>query len=76
MPTLQTYQGVYLWKYVPSLPLSVIFFSLFTIVTAFHCWRLYKTKALFTIPFIVGGFCEFRRAFLAKMTCETFMNIC
>ncbi|KAJ5813577.1 RTA1 like protein-domain-containing protein [Penicillium pulvis] len=58
MPTLQTYQGVYLWRYVPSLPLSVMFLGLFTIVTSFHCWRLYKTKALFTIPFIVGGICE------------------
>lgn len=58
MPTLQTYKGVYLWKYVPNFPLAVVFCGLFAIGTAVHSWRLYRTRAIFTIPLILGGLCE------------------
>ncbi|KAH8692878.1 RTA1 like protein-domain-containing protein [Talaromyces proteolyticus] len=58
MPTLETYEGAYLWNYVPSLPLAATFAGIFTLATALHCVKLYKTRHWFTIPFLMGGFSE------------------
>jgi hypothetical protein len=51
--------GYYVWHYVPSIAAAVIFIILFLALTAFHCWKLFKTKVRFTIPFAVGGLCKF-----------------
>lgn len=59
MAQLQPYKGgYYLWLYVPSLAAAVIFLLCFLALTAAHCWRLWKTRAWFCIPFAVGGFCK------------------
>ncbi|KAH8879794.1 RTA1-domain-containing protein [Thozetella sp. PMI_491] len=58
MPTLETFKGVYLWHYVPSLPAAVVFAILFTIAGAAHAWKMYKTKLWFCMPFVFGGFFE------------------
>lgn len=50
--------GYYLWHYIPSIPAGVIFTVLFFIITAFHFWKLFKTKARFTLPFAIGGLCQ------------------
>lgn len=60
MPALETYEGTYLWKYIPSLPLAAIFATVFTIATAFHFVKLCKTRYWFLIPFVLGGFSTFR----------------
>lgn len=59
MPTLETYRGVYIWRYVPSLPLSVTFAAIFGIAATAHGWKMYKTQLWFCLPFVLGGFCRF-----------------
>ncbi|KAL4811857.1 RTA1 like protein [Aspergillus spinulosporus] len=59
MAKLEPYQGdYYLWEYVPSVALSVIFLLLFLALTLFHVWKAWKTRARFCIPFIMGGVFE------------------
>jgi hypothetical protein len=55
MPTLETYQGAYLWNYVPSLPAAVTFAVLFGLATAAHSWRMSTLKSWFCLPFVCGG---------------------
>ncbi|CAK7213062.1 hypothetical protein SCUCBS95973_001673 [Sporothrix curviconia] len=49
---------VYLWKYMPSLPLAIIFAGVFLVVTAVHLWKMVRTKMWFCIPFVLGGLFE------------------
>ncbi|GFF25039.1 protein RTM1 [Aspergillus udagawae] len=59
MAKLEPHAGdYYLWKYVPSIPAAVIFFLLFVCTTAFHSWKIWKTRARFCIPFAIGGLFE------------------
>ncbi|RHZ66722.1 RTA1 domain-containing protein [Aspergillus thermomutatus] len=59
MAKLEPYVGdYYLWKYVPSIPAAVIFLLLFVCTTAFHFWKIWKTRARFCIPFAIGGLFE------------------
>jgi hypothetical protein len=59
MPELEPYKGdYYLWQYVPSIGASVLFLILFVAATAFHFWKVWKTKSRFCIAFCVGGLCE------------------
>ncbi|KAF7562355.1 hypothetical protein G7046_g1792 [Stylonectria norvegica] len=58
MPTLQTYKDVYLWKYVPNLPVAIVFLILFVIATAAHSWKMTTKKMWFCIPFVIGGVFE------------------
>ncbi|KAL4819741.1 RTA1 like protein-domain-containing protein [Aspergillus spinulosporus] len=59
MAKLEPYVGdYYLWEYIPSLPASVIFLLLFLTMTLFHCWKAWKARARFCIPFCIGGFFE------------------
>ncbi|KAH6898190.1 RTA1 like protein-domain-containing protein [Thelonectria olida] len=58
MPTLQTHNGYPLWRYIPSLPAAIVFAAIFGLLTAAHCWRLFRHRMWFCIPFIVGGFFE------------------
>jgi hypothetical protein len=52
MPELQKYKGTtYLWDYVPSLPLAIAFAILFTLLTLFHIYKLFRTKLWFCILF-------------------------
>ncbi|KJR84043.1 RTA1 domain protein [Sporothrix schenckii 1099-18] len=48
----------YAWKYLPSLPASVLFCVLYGILTIAHSYRLYINRLWFCIPFAVGGFLE------------------
>ncbi|KAI9696862.1 MAG: hypothetical protein M1820_008016 [Bogoriella megaspora] len=58
MPTLKTYHGVYIWKYIPSLPLAVTFAILFLLTTLVHGYKIFKTKTWFCLPFVLGGILE------------------
>lgn len=55
MPTLQTYKGVYLWEYVPSLALAIVFGVAFALTTLAHTWKIYNTRLWFCSPFAFGG---------------------
>ncbi|KAL1898894.1 hypothetical protein Sste5346_003305 [Sporothrix stenoceras] len=48
----------YAWKYLPSLPASIVFCVLFGILTIAHSYRLYVNRLWFCIPFVVGGILE------------------
>ncbi|KAF7550241.1 hypothetical protein G7Z17_g5849 [Cylindrodendrum hubeiense] len=58
MPTLETYNGYPLWRYIPSLPAAIIFTVIFVLLTAAHSWKLFRHRMWFCIPFVVGGFFE------------------
>ncbi|MCJ1413704.1 hypothetical protein MMC32_000028 [Xylographa parallela] len=58
MPTLETWRGSYLWRYIPSLPAAVTFAVLFGIVTTAHTWKMSKTRTWFCLPFVIGGVFE------------------
>ncbi|KAL7621123.1 hypothetical protein AAE478_008437 [Parahypoxylon ruwenzoriense] len=59
MVELKPYRGdYYLWKYLPSVAAAVVFAILFTTITGLHCYRLFKTKLWFCLPFIIGGIME------------------
>ena len=58
MPELQTYRGVYIWKYVPSLPAAIVFAILFAVATAGHGWKMSRTRMWFCVPFVIGGACR------------------
>ena len=57
MPSLETYQAVYLWNYVPNLPAAVMFAVLFGLVTIAHSWKMIATRMWFCLPFVIGGVC-------------------
>lgn len=59
MPTLESYNGYYLWKYVPSLPAAALFTALFAILTFLNLWKMVKARAWFCTPFVVGGVCTY-----------------
>ncbi|KAL4918376.1 RTA1 like protein-domain-containing protein [Aspergillus aurantiobrunneus] len=59
MAKLEPYVGdYYLWEYIPSLPASIVFLLLFLAATVFHCWKAWRTRARFCIPFCIGGLFE------------------
>lgn len=49
--------GYYLWKYVPSVAAAVLFILIFLVMTGLICYRMFRTKTWFCIPFAIGGFC-------------------
>ncbi|CEN60407.1 hypothetical protein ASPCAL02847 [Aspergillus calidoustus] len=69
MAKLEPFRGdYYLWEYVPSIAASIVFLILFFIPTAFHCWKAWKTRARFCIPFCIGGIFEII-GFAARAAC-------
>jgi hypothetical protein len=57
MAVLETYKGVYLWKYLPSVPAAIIFAILYALPTVALVYKMSKHRTWFTIPFVLGGFC-------------------
>lgn len=58
MAALETHNGFYLWKYVPSIAAAGIFAALFIMATFAHFWRIHTTKSKFCMPFAIGCFCK------------------
>ncbi|KAH7120615.1 RTA1 like protein-domain-containing protein [Dactylonectria macrodidyma] len=58
MAKLETYNGHYLWHYIPSFPAAVVFIALFGLLTAGHAFKLVRHRTWFCIPFVVGGVFE------------------
>ncbi|KAJ0423196.1 RTA1-domain-containing protein [Aspergillus carlsbadensis] len=50
--------GYYVWKYVPSIVAAVIFLILFSNVTVYHFWKMWRSRIRFTLPFAIGGIFE------------------
>ncbi|KAM0277451.1 hypothetical protein ACHAQH_005817 [Verticillium albo-atrum] len=48
----------YLWKYLPSLPLAILYLSLFGILSLAHTWKMFRYRLWFCLPFAVGGYLE------------------
>ncbi|KAH8660991.1 RTA1 like protein-domain-containing protein [Tricladium varicosporioides] len=47
------------YNYEPSAPAAIIFIALFGITTTIHVWQIFRSKAWFLVPFIIGGLFEF-----------------
>ncbi|KAL3461664.1 RTA1 like protein-domain-containing protein [Aspergillus heterothallicus] len=45
-----------IYGYEPSIAAGVIFILLFGATTAYHGWQLFRARALYFIPFFIGGF--------------------
>ncbi|KAF3385543.1 Protein RTM1 [Penicillium rolfsii] len=43
-----------LYRYTPSIPAAVVFAVMFFIITILHCIRLWRYRAFFFVPFIIG----------------------
>lgn len=52
MPTLDPVPGTtyYLWHYLPSLPLAIVFLLLFFLPTIYHIHLTHRTKTHFNWP--------------------------
>ncbi|RDW57607.1 hypothetical protein BP6252_13689 [Coleophoma cylindrospora] len=54
MTQLESHNGYYLWKYIPSSAAGGIFATLFAIATIAHFYRLFSTRTWSCIPFAIG----------------------
>ncbi|KAF9873058.1 RTM1 protein [Colletotrichum karsti] len=60
MAVLEPYKhGYYLWKYIPSLPVAVIFCIIFLLTAFAYAYKIWKTRAWFCIPMAIGGYMQF-----------------
>lgn len=44
------------YRYEPSMVAAVIFILLFSVSTSLHMYQLIRTRTLYFIPFLIGGF--------------------
>lgn len=58
MAELKSHNGYYLWKYLPSQALSILFAVLFVITTAGVAFRMARTKTWYVTVFCIGGLCK------------------
>lgn len=47
--------GVYLWQYVPSLPLGIVFTIGFLLITTVILIRMLRSRTWFSLPIFIGG---------------------
>ncbi|CAM1509077.1 Fc.00g028160.m01.CDS01 [Cosmosporella sp. VM-42] len=59
MADLKSFRGeYYLWKHVPSRAAAIVFVILFSIVTGFIIWKIFRSVSRYCIPFAIGGLFE------------------
>ncbi|KAF2271971.1 RTA1-domain-containing protein [Westerdykella ornata] len=59
MPELKPYKGsYYLWDYIPNLWAALAFAIVFTLLTAIHAWKMYRTRLWYCSLFVIGGVFE------------------
>lgn len=46
-----------IYRYIPSEATAITVCVLFSLATAFHLWKLLRTRTWFFIPFVFGGIC-------------------
>jgi hypothetical protein len=47
-----------LYHYTPSLAAAAVFVVLFLATALLHVFQLFKNRAWYFIPFVIGGFCK------------------
>lgn len=47
-----------LYRYTPSLPAAIVSVVVFAVLTGLHIWRMWRARAFYFTPFVVGGVCE------------------
>jgi RTA1 like protein len=73
MPTLETYHGYPLWRYIPSLPAAILFSILFGLATLLHAFNIYRRRMWFCIPFVIGGCCKHLPVWFSVYASLTFL---
>lgn len=56
-----------LYRYTPSLPAAAIFCALFAIGTFAHLYYVFKLKAKYFIPFVIGCICQYAPGCIVKL---------
>lgn len=46
------------YRYTPSLAAAIIFIICFAITSAVHVWQMFRFRAWFFVPFVLGGLME------------------
>lgn len=46
-----------LYRYTPSLPAAIVSVVVFAVLTGSHIWRLWRARAYYFTPFVIGGAC-------------------
>ncbi len=46
------------YRYEPSLGAAILFAILFALTSFAHLYQLVRTRTLYFLPFVVGGFCK------------------
>ncbi|KAH7131271.1 RTA1 like protein-domain-containing protein [Dactylonectria macrodidyma] len=59
MARAEPYSGDNSWRCVPLAVAAGVFCALFFLTTTAHSWRIWRTRAWFCIPFLVGGCMQF-----------------
>ncbi|KAM0323274.1 hypothetical protein ACHAQA_008865 [Verticillium albo-atrum] len=44
-----------LYRYTPSLPAAIVSVVVFAVLTFIHLWRMYRARAFYFTPFVIGG---------------------
>lgn len=47
-----------LYRYDPSLPAAIVAVIVFAVLTTLHTWRLWRARAFYFTPFVIGGVCK------------------
>ena len=50
------------YRYNPSMGGAVLFILLFIGTTFYHMFQLFRTRAWYFVPFVIGGTCMYNRA--------------
>ncbi|KAG9252371.1 RTA1 like protein-domain-containing protein [Emericellopsis atlantica] len=58
MAELKSYNGYYLWQYIPNTAAAALFTALFALGTAVVVWRMIRSRAWFCTVFIIGAILE------------------
>ena len=48
----------HLYAYNPSLAAALIFIVLFALTTLLHTYQLFRTRAWYLLPIVIGGCCK------------------
>jgi len=58
-PALDDPTAFVFYRYVPSKGAAVLFVIWFMAATLLHMYQMWRTKAWFFTPFVIGGICKF-----------------
>jgi hypothetical protein len=67
--------GYVFYHYEPSMAGAVIFVFLFGASTFWHSFQMFRTRTWFMIPFLIGGFCKYPKAYSYNEAALTFASV-